>query len=35
MLAKAGAMDGDIVWIATFSFEYRPDARGPVVRRSR
>jgi len=23
MLSKAGAMDGDIVWIASFSFEYR------------
>ncbi len=27
MLAKAGAVDGDIIWIADFSFEYRPDAR--------
>ena len=24
MLAKAGAMDGDVVWIADFSFEYQP-----------
>jgi GTPase len=27
MLKKAGAMDGDVVWIAGFSFEYQPDAR--------
>ena len=26
MLAKAGARDGDIVWIAGFSFEYREEA---------
>jgi GTP-binding protein len=25
MLAKAGARDGDIVWISSFSFEYRAD----------
>ncbi len=25
MLARAGAVDGDVVWIAGFSFEYRPD----------
>ena len=25
MLAKAGASEGDVVWIAGFSFEYRPD----------
>ena len=25
MLAKAGARDGDIVWIASFSFEYRDE----------
>lgn len=24
MLAKAGAADGDVVWIASFSFEYQP-----------
>ena len=35
MLAKAGAVDGDIIWISGFSFEYRPDARGPAVRRAR
>ncbi len=27
MLAKAGAVEGDVVWIAGFSFDYRPDAR--------
>ena len=26
MLAKAGARDGDVVWIAGFSFEYREEA---------
>lgn len=26
MLARAGAMEGDIVWIAGFSFEYHPDS---------
>ena len=25
MLAKAGAMDGDVVWVAGFSFEYQSD----------
>jgi GTP-binding protein len=25
MLAKAGAVDGDVVWIASFSFEYHED----------
>ncbi len=25
LLAKAGASDGDVVWIGTFSFEYRGD----------
>jgi GTP-binding protein len=25
MLARAGAQDGDVVWIGEFSFEYRPD----------
>jgi GTP-binding protein len=25
MLAKAGAQEGDIIWIASFSFEYSPD----------
>jgi len=25
LLAKAGAQDGDVVWIGTFSFEYRGD----------
>jgi GTPase len=25
LLARAGAQDGDVVWIADFSFEYRPD----------
>jgi GTP-binding protein len=25
LLSKAGAQDGDVVWIGTFSFEYRPD----------
>jgi GTP-binding protein len=25
MLARAGAVEGDIVWIGAFSFEYRPD----------
>ncbi len=25
LLAKAGAMDGDVVWIASFSFEYQSD----------
>jgi GTP-binding protein len=24
MLAKVGAAEGDIVWIASFSFEYQP-----------
>jgi GTP-binding protein len=26
MLARAGAEDGDVVWIGEFSFEYRPDS---------
>ena len=26
MLARAGARDGDVVWIAEFSFEYQPEA---------
>ena len=26
MLAKAGARDGDVVWIAGFSFEFRDEA---------
>jgi GTP-binding protein len=26
MLARAGARDGDIVWIASFSFEYQEEA---------
>jgi GTP-binding protein len=26
LLARAGAMEGDIIWIAEFSFEYQPDA---------
>lgn len=25
MLARAGAAEGDVVWIGTFSFEYQPD----------
>jgi GTP-binding protein len=25
MLAKAGAQEGDVIWIAGFSFEYSPD----------
>jgi GTP-binding protein len=25
MLARAGAREGDVVWIGEFSFEYRPD----------
>jgi GTP-binding protein len=25
LLARAGAMDGDIIWIANFSFEYQSD----------
>ena len=25
MLARAGAQEGDVVWIGEFSFEYRPD----------
>jgi hypothetical protein len=25
LLARAGAQEGDIVWIGTFSFEYSPD----------
>jgi hypothetical protein len=25
MLAKAGAREGDIIWIGEFSFEYSPD----------
>ncbi len=25
MLAKAGAQEGDVIWIADFSFEYQPD----------
>ena len=25
LLSKAGAQDGDVVWIGTFSFEYRGD----------
>ncbi len=25
MLAKAGAVEGDVIWIGEFSFEYRPD----------
>ena len=25
MLARAGARDGDVVWIASFSFEYQSD----------
>ena len=24
-LARAGAKEGDVVWIANFSFEYQPD----------
>jgi GTPase len=26
LLARAGAMEGDIIWIAEFSFEYQPDS---------
>ena len=26
LLARAGAADGDVVWIGDFSFEYRTDA---------
>jgi GTP-binding protein len=26
LLTKAGALEGDVVWIGTFSFEYRDDA---------
>jgi GTP-binding protein len=26
LLARAGAMEGDVIWIAGFSFEYQPDA---------
>jgi GTP-binding protein len=25
LLSRAGAMDGDVVWIASFSFEYQSD----------
>ena len=25
MLAKAGAQEGDVIWIGEFSFEYSPD----------
>jgi len=25
MLAKAGAREGDVIWIGEFSFEYSPD----------
>ena len=25
MLARAGARDGDVVWVANFSFEYQSD----------
>ena len=25
LLARAGAEEGDVVWIGEFSFEYRPD----------
>jgi len=25
LLARAGAADGDVVWVGDFSFEYRPD----------
>ena len=25
MLSKAGALEGDVVWVGEFSFEYRPD----------
>ena len=25
MLARAGAQEGDVVWIGEFSFEYQPD----------
>ena len=25
LLSRAGAQEGDIVWIANFSFEYEPD----------
>ena len=32
LLARAGAQDGDVVWIAGFSFEYQPDG---VMRRRR
>jgi GTP-binding protein len=27
LLKKAGAVEGDVVWIADFSFDYQPDAR--------
>ncbi len=26
LLARAGATDGDVIWIAGFSFEYQPDS---------
>ena len=25
MLAKAGAVEGDVIWIGEFSFDYQPD----------
>jgi hypothetical protein len=25
MLSRAGAQEGDVVWISSFSFEYRDD----------
>ena len=25
MLVKAGAKEGDVIWIGDFSFEYQPD----------
>lgn len=30
MLARAGAREGDVVWIGEFSFEYQPDHRAGV-----
>jgi GTP-binding protein len=25
MLTKAGAVEGDVIWVGEFSFDYRPD----------